>query len=31
MRPINLAVLDHTWNRVLYYKAADVTAWMAAH
>jgi len=27
----NLAVLDHTWNRVLYYKAADVTAWLAAH
>ena len=27
----NLAVLDHTWNRVLFYKGADVTAWMAAH
>jgi hypothetical protein len=27
----NLALLDHTWNRVLFYKAADMTAWMAAH
>jgi hypothetical protein len=27
----NLAILDHTWNRVLFYKAADVTSWIAAH
>jgi hypothetical protein len=27
----NLAILDHTWNRVLFYKAGDVSAWIAAH
>jgi hypothetical protein len=26
----NLAVLDHTWNRVLFYPAAQVSTWMAA-
>lgn len=26
----NLVILDHTWNRVLYHTAADVSAWIAA-
>lgn len=27
----NLAILDHTWNRILFYRAADVSSWISAH
>lgn len=27
----NLAILDHTWNRILFYKSSDVTAWLSSN
>jgi hypothetical protein len=27
----NMAILDHTWNRILLYRGTDVSSWMAAH